>query len=817
MLPATINQREFTPVTGFDSDRPPLTARQQRYLHASKLQAELTSAINQKIELVESINIQDVSRANGICLEIEGAENIPLDIDFLENRAPGPPIELLNVRVVDGILRAAIYVPDKKLTSFNGKLEQYGDEDRDPAGTKGLTVAVDSIEAIKLAELSDFWMDDAEMPTNTAQAYVWEVWLRKDKINSLRADAAKYGISISQHSLKFQECDICLLTASLDQLALLQVISLSLIGFSYREPAPGFFLDLDPAEQMDWVNDMAARIVPANENSPAVCILDTGVNNAHVLLAPSLADQYCDSYDPSWGEHDHHGHGTQMAGLALLGDLSTHLASAGPIEIHHSLESIKILPPQNNNPEEMYGVITQESVDRATVNAPNKKRVFCLAITSTGKNTNGRPSSWSSVIDKISVGTDGDQNIVDEQKRLFCISVGNIRDPDPLVHTEYPDKNFFEQAENPSQSWNALGVGAITFKSFSEDRSLDGWKLLAQPGQICPTSRTSNSWAEKDWPIKPEIVFEGGNRVSDGSLAYHDPDLSLLTTGHNTPLKYSRDTSAATAEAARMAAIIHASNQNYWPETVRGLMVHSASWTDVMRNGIPIHRMRAAQKEELLRTYGYGMPDLGIARYSADNRACLISQHTIQPFIKKEDYTTSYNEMNVHSLPWPREYLEEVGNIVVRLKVTLSYFVEPNPSKRIPTQKYNYASHGLRFYMQRPLEVAEAFQARINKKDRMPEIERARTATDNWRLGPNARNKGCIISDVWQGTAAELAQQGQIAIVPEGGWWKYRKHLKRTNQTCRYSLIMTLESDDEDIEIYNRIVNEIRLMGVVEV
>ncbi len=43
-------------------------------------------------------------------------------------------------------------------------------------------------------------------------------------------------------------------------------------------------------------------------------------------------------------------------------------------------------------------------------------------------------------------------------------------------------------------------------------------------------------------------------------------------------------TSAATAQAARLAAIVQAEYPNLWPETARALIVHSAEWTQAMRS-----------------------------------------------------------------------------------------------------------------------------------------------------------------------------------------------------------------------------------------
>ena len=820
MLPSAVGGIRFIPVTGFEpGDRPPLTARQQRFLHSNKLQGEIETAIQRRIQLVETIRVEDrdAEVVHGISLDVKGADHIPLDVEALENRQGGNPIEVLNVRVENGQTSATIFVPEKRFDFFRGKIEKYGNVDKDPAGTKGATIAIDSIEAIKLADLKSFWMEETPLPENTAQPHTWEVWIRKDMHARLLANADKYNIKVSKHKLTFQECEICLITSSQDTLALVQVALAPLVGLSFREDAPGFFVDMSPAEQTEWANDLAARLQSAAPDAPAVCILDTGVHHTHPLLASSLTDTDRDAYEPTWGKEDHHGHGTQVAGVALFGDITQHLGHAQPIQLKHRLESVKILPPTGENQEEHYGWITQESAARAVVNAPRRKRVFCLAVTASGRNTNGRPTAWSAALDKISVGLDDDLNINDYKKQLFVVSAGNIRDA--LTPAEYPSRNLIEPVENPAQSWNALTVGGITHKAFSEDRATDGWELLAHPGNLSPKSRTSVNWTEKDWPIKPDVVFEAGNCIQDGTIVSDDPDLSVLTTGHDVPFKCFRDTSAAAAAGARMAAIIHSEYPELWPETIRGLIVHSASWAGPMFQGQTLRRMNVTQKETLLRTFGYGIPDLGTAQFSASNRACLISQHTIQPFIKAEDQQAAgYFEMNLHKLPWPEEYLREYGTTKIKLRVTLSYYIEPNPSRRIPIQQYSYASHQLRFDLQRPLETPEIFRQRINKKERTPgQTFEAADTTTNWVLGVNTRNKGSVSSDIWEGTAGQLADQGMIAVMPEGGWWKVRKHLNRANQKARYALIITLESENQELDVYTKIKNQIDIQNAIPV
>ena len=91
----------------------------------------------------------------------------------------------------------------------------------------------------------------------------------------------------------------------------------------------------------------------------------------------------------------------------------------------------------------------------------------------------------------------------------------------------------------------------------------------------------------------------------------------------------------------------------------------------------------------------------------------MVVEETLVPFQRRASRTVT-REMQIHSLPWPQESLEELGNTPVEMRVTLSYFIEPNPSHRSVQSKYRYESHGLRFDVKRPLESIHTFRGRIS-------------------------------------------------------------------------------------------------------
>jgi hypothetical protein len=161
--------------------------------------------------------------------------------------------------------------------------------------------------------------------------------------------------------------------------------------------------------------------------------------------------------------------------------------------------------------------------------------------------------------------------------------------------------------------------------------------------------------------------------------------------------------------------------------------------------------------------------------------------------------------MNLHRLPWPKAELQALGETEVEVRVTLSYYVEPNPGERGWIRRHRYASHGLRFAMKRSLESLDAFRARINEAVQLEEDEIATDAgADNWLIGI-PRNVGSLHSDYWTGIGAELADRDAIAIYPVTGWWKEKPYLDRYQRDVRYCLILSINASAGEIDIYTPI------------
>jgi len=580
----------------------------------------------------------------------------------------------------------------------------------------------------------------------------------------------------------------------------------------------GFFDMLSEDDQREFVKDLVERVDVSSRSNTSVCLLDTGVNNGHELLGPLLSDANMHSVDSSKHAYDIANHGTRMAGIASYFTLEDKLEGSDPVLVNHFLESVKLFDNNDDNNRELYGYVTESAISLAEIQNPDTNRSICMAVTAPTNaiKNDGRPSSWSGAIDSIISGANKIEQS-DIRRKLMFISAGNTLVHEIIEAGDAKTAVINHIIEDPAQAWNAITVGAYTNK-FQIPEELNGtFQPVAEPGCFSPFTSSSLMWSAK-WPVKPDIVLEGGNLSYDENTDFYSElsDLQLLTTSMNFASGKSFDTismtSSATAQAAWLGANVQHHYPELWPETVRALIIHSADWTDAMKKALFENASpNRTDYRYLLRTCGYGVPDLNKAIWSASNRVNLVIEDEIQPFYKKESGSVTSKEMHIHKIPWPDDVLLNLGDEIVRMRVTLSYFIEPGPGEVGWKDKYRYPSCGLQFDVNNSTEDHDNFLKRINKAIRDDEEDKGDVKNDSnrWIIGSSNRNVGSIHSDIWEGTASELSQSNRIAIYPITGWWKLRTNQKKFSSKIRYSLVVSIEAPKTEIDLYTVIKNKI--------
>lgn len=756
----------------------------------------------------------DLQSVTGIQVEFESYENVHLASERLARDRQG--IELLNVRQASGRIMATVFVPEGKLGHFENLISAYQSyKTNKSGGPLDNQSLIDAIHTVRVATFDSLWTDSVEaLPSTDNEVFWWEVWIPGDEHDDARLQdfsrvARNLGLVIGERILRFPERFVLQLFGSKNQLLVTPALLNIAAELRRAKTTAEFFTSLPLNEQADWSESFRARLVTEHLGNSYVTLLDTGVNHGHPLLAQLVADQDRHSIYPAWGLHDEDGHGTELAGLALLGDLTSALSDDSIIEVPHRLESVKILRGSGDNEGESYGAITAEAVARVEVTDPHRRRVFAMAVSSTDGRDRGRPSSWSAEIDRLAYNYENNG----VNPRLFILCAGNTADNDAWC--EYPSSLSTNSIHDPGQAWNALTVGAYTERTTISETDATSYEAIAPAGGLSPYTTTSSTW-QPAWPFKPGIVVEGGNAAIDSVVGFACAmdSLSLLTTGHQPEdrlLTLSWATSAATAIAAGIAARIRASYPALWPESIRALIVHSARWTSSMLDEYLPSKIRTRQNiRQLLRHCGYGVPSLERALYSAGNSLTMILEDQIRPY-HKVDGTIRTCDMHLHALPWPTELLEALGYETVSLRVTLSYFIEPNPGELGGIDKYAYQSHALRFAIRRPLESEALFRTRINAQAAAEDgaAQGGAPADAGWTIGERARARGSLISDCWTGTAVELANRGQLAIFPAMGWWRNRPRHRRFDHLARYALIVSIEAPETELDLYAAVAQQI--------
>lgn len=835
------------------SEPPDYDARDRPHVPIDMWRDAVTFEVPPRARDPKPLRANHTAHANGLLVELARAlPAVPLAQDDPRARMPGlPPGAIVGVETLSpapdsrikahkvpaglnqlgggiAVLRttrnddrtetAVMFIPDTARQTLRNRIAAYGRAPRHAARR----IDADRFEVVEhFREVEAKAIFAAGIDFDAGPCW-WELWVRE---TSARADAVaqlarRHGLEVHPDRLTFPDTIIVLVHGA--PAAVLALVTQTYGAVSEVCAATGTirpFLERGGrgVGAGDFVAELRSRITGPPADAPLISILDTGVAAAHPLIAPGLAGAH--AYDEAWGTDDHApqgGHGTGLVSLVLYGDLEGPMSDNRAVALTHRAASMKLLPPAGFDPHapRHYGVITQGAVAQIELAHGQAARTYCLA-TSTEDFSPTRPSSWSGALDQIAAGAAaGDAGAAPRPalrrpKRLVVVAAGNMaggmRDEVLQCHP----------MEDPAQSWNALTVGGYTAK---ETVAAEDFPLTPVVGanQRSPFSRGSDTLADDLTPLKPEVLFEAGNMLADaaGYCAWN-PSVSLLSAGSDVisePLTPMWATSAATGMAGHFLGQLEAGLPGLWPETYRGLTVQSAEWPQPIRNllvgrGAHWRTGKAATKaarQRILRTVGYGVPDIDRALASARNDVTLTAQAEIQPFAQSQDRRSAvYNEMHFYDLPWPREALG-LDDQIVTMKVTLSYFIEPNLSGRAATRPDTYRSFGLRFAMKKAIETDAQFRARVNAAQ-THEGDVADPEASHWLLGPKSVSAGSLHCDLWRGHAIQLASHDAIAVFPVGGWWKSHPGQRRMNDRARYSLLISLAAPGHRVDLHSEI------------
>lgn len=213
-----------------------------------------------------------------------------------------------------------------------------------------------SIGAIVEAGLRALWRSpDAKFPEDEG-ATPWEIWLDRSQAEAFIARAAEFGVAIGADRLEFPEDLVIIANATRDALALAVRRLAGVRALAAPTVTADYFDTMEIEEQAEWLGALQSLTTfEAIDDPTYITLLDRGVGRAHPLIAPALnvADRH--AADPAWGVEDSIGHGTQLAGLSLYGDLTIALQTMMPIQIRHRWSRQKSYPMRDTIPTICWG------------------------------------------------------------------------------------------------------------------------------------------------------------------------------------------------------------------------------------------------------------------------------------------------------------------------------------------------------------------------------------------------------------------------------------------------------------------------------
>ena len=558
-----------------------------------------------------------------------------------------------------------------------------------------------------------------------------------------------------------------------------------------------------------------APIAP-DADAPAVCVIDSGIQEGHLLLQPAIDQTSSHCFLPGKTATDvgdfvaGGGHGTRVAGAVLYGE---EVAKAGTPKLPFWIQNARVLDDNNRMPDEVFPAEAMRTAVERYHFGPRTTRIFNHSINAYGYCRLRYMSSWAAEIDALS----------NELDVLVIQSAGNIRPTGPMPYPgvkdhldagrTYPEYLYEPAARvaNPGQSLQALTVGSIAYDAFEAGN----WRSFAtEPDLPSAFSRSGPGiWNV----IKPEVVEYGGdfirtnNQPTDvqggGGIPAACPELVRSTMFPPGPAadRDATGTSFATPKVARIAAQLQRLLPAEPTLLYRALLVQSAQWP-AWAEGVlsqlraPNNQQTRATRKQLLnkasqiiRCIGFGIPDEARATVNTDHRTT---------FITSAETPIHAGECHIYQVPIPAALRQQADEYDIRIDVTLSYVAQPRRTRR---NLRRYLSTWADWVTSRLGEGLDDFRVRAMKYEEN-EGEPLPGSTLPWTLHENStwglirstrRNSGTVQKDWAIVRSNTLPDHFCIAVRGHQGW----SHDPDT--TARYALAVTIEIVGQEISIYD--------------
>ena len=548
--------------------------------------------------------------------------------------------------------------------------------------------------------------------------------------------------------------------------------------------------------------------------APAVCVIDSGIQEAHQWLAPAIDPNASHCFLPDEAASNvgdfvsPAGHGTRIAGAILYGE---RVPPVGAPQLPFWIQNARVLDARNRMPETLFPPATTKAAVVRFNDSFRGTKLFNHSINSTGPCRTRHMSAWAAEIDLLCY--EKDVLILQSAGNVFCTAVAPIvgikeHCAAGRVYPAFLSEDACRVA-NPAQSLQALTVGSIAYGAFESGE----WRSFADaPGRPSAFSRSGfGIWDT----IKPEVVEFGGDAVRTANvppdvlvgarLPETCPELVRSTMYPPGPA-YARDdagTSYATPKVTRIAAEVARALPDEPALLYRALVVQSARWPEWAdrllselregAGGTQRHQQITAEVLEIIRWIGFGLPDIERAAGNTDYRTTLVTSGRVP---------IGPRECHVYQVPIPDILRRPGGDFDVRIDVTLSYVAQPRRTRR---RLARYLSTWVEWKSSKLGESIDSFRRRVLRES---DADQAESDGDvlPWTLHEQdnhgvirgvRRNSGTVQKDWATVKSNSLPRHFCIAVLGHQGW------SRDPDSTAEYCLAVTLDVAGQEVAIYD--------------
>lgn len=528
-----------------------------------------------------------------------------------------------------------------------------------------------------------------------------------------------------------------------------------------------------------------ATIIEPDDDSPQVCIIDSGILEGHRLLSPAIITAKSKSYVPGDASVIDAvglgGHGTKVAGAVLY---STTLPRVGDtIKLPFFIVNARILNHENEVVKDLHLPKLMEQI----LDDFHESKVFNLSVASLRPCKTTHMSLWAAMIDKLMF----------ERNILFIVATGNVgrgvghlTNPGINQHlingTNYP-YYLYEDASricNPGQSCFALTVGSVCHADY-DDLDKNSFGRYGEPSAF--TRVGLGLWGM----IKPDVVEFGGDYVVEKAAArnitLHDTVSAQLTKMGANGIGIDVGTSFATPKVSHIAGILQKEFPDEDALMYRALIVQSAR---LPNTGF------TAPTLNILRALGYGIPNLSRATQNTKDRITFITNGTIPP-----------KQAQIFKINIPDQIKRPGYDYDILVEVTLSYFANPRRTRR---GTRSYLSSTADWESSKLGETRDMFRARVT--DEIDNENRDRVDGGNgidWKIKnridtgvAGVRRQDNSLQKDWAIIKSnQMPDEFCIAVIGRKGW-----DVKISNE-IPYALTISFEvlQQDNEIDLYQNI------------